>query len=438
MTARAPAPVGEPAPPRATGLQVLRALKAGIIAWVPLALAGQAIAWFAFAVTGAFRPWSWVKIGLLHTIGVARVGIDVHAAPPSSLRALFPDVFGPPSVRLYVAVGAGTLAAIVLLFRAGRDAGRDVGRDASGRPARAALLGACVAPTFAAASGLSSLLVSLRFPQAEVTSLRPVVWQAFVFPLVLAAACGAVGGLAAARSAVERSGAGRRTSAIVRGGWHGFVWAIALAFLGFLLLATVRPAATAAYGRWLDGLGGTGGVIALEHALLLPDQSAGVLAVSTGSCVSLEAGGEASRLCLDGLDAGEGVTLLLTGGRAELPFGPGYLVFLLVPALGAVAGGRRAAEGARSRGERLRRASWSGGVFGALVGLAAWAGSVVVVADGRTVARLGADPLEVAGLAVVWGVLGGLVGSFVPDRRGVPREPRVGQPAEVSSETSAK
>ncbi len=107
------------------------------MAWLPLLLGGQFLAWTAYAVTGSFRPWSWVKIGLLNTLAVFRVGIDVRSGEPAGLPSVFPQLFGAPSVRAYVALGAGTIVAVVLLFRAGREAGGRFPKD-PGRAARSA------------------------------------------------------------------------------------------------------------------------------------------------------------------------------------------------------------------------------------------------------------------------------------------------------------
>ena len=436
--AKAPEPPREPAPRPA--VDVVRALRSGALAWVPLFLAGQLLAWTAFAIAGAFRPWSWAKIGLLNTIAVARVSIDVRTAPPSGLRELFPDLFGPPAVTITLALGAGTLVAVVLLFRAGRDAVRKAEALRSPGPARAVALGACVAPGFAVPMGLASLFVTLRFPQADVTSLRPVVWQAFAFPAALAVAAGAIGGIAATRTTLaDRSLAGRRLVAVTTGAWHALAWGVVLALLGTLILATVRPGASAAYGRWLEGRGSAGAVVAMYHVLLLPNQSVDVLAIAMGSCAELDAGGASSSLCLDGVDAGDGVTRLLTGGRERLPFGPGYLGFLAVPAVAAVAGGRRAALGARGTAERVRRGAWAGSGFGVLVGLAAWASSIAITAGEDRIAWLGVDPIQTGAFGLVWGVVAGAAGAAVPDRRSTPgeapirrQEPDEGLPSETS------
>jgi hypothetical protein len=436
VTRRAtPAPGGTPAS-RRTAAGVARALRAGVVAWLPIALAGQLLAWTAYAVTGAYRPWSWIKVGLLHTVLVARTPVDVRTAPPSSLRELFPQLFGPPTVRVSVALGAGTIVAVVLLFRAGREAAAP----AAARPGVAAAVGALVAPGFAVPCAIAGLVVTLGFPQAAVTSVRPVAWLAFVLPLALGAAAGAAGGLAAARAALASTAAGRRCSAAARGAWHALAWAVALAFVGVLVVATVRPSATAAYGRWLEARGSGGAIVAMYHAVLMPNAAVDVAAIGMGACAELDAGGARSRLCLGGLDAGEGVALLATGGARRVDLGPGYALFVLVPALATVAGGRRAAEGARHRAERALRAVAAGVGFAALFAVAAWAASVEIVAEADTVARLGVPTWRALGVALAWGVGGGLLGSLLPDRAGVGDEPALGrQPPEASpTETSVK
>lgn len=438
IAAPTPDPAREPA---SRTFDVLRAMGAGFVAWLPIALAGQLLAWTAFAVTGAFRPWSWVKIGLLNAIAVSRVGFDVRTAPPSGLRRLLPELFGAPSVRVTFALGAGTLVAIVLLFRAGRDAVRRAAHERPVRRRAAPLLGAAVGAGFAVASGVAALLVTLRFPQADVTSLRPVVWQAFVFPLAVGATAGVIGGAAAGLPPVaDRGRAERRIVAASRGAWHALVWGVVLALFGTLVLATLRPSASAAYGRWLEDRGSAGAVLAMYHALLLPNQSVDVLAVAMGSCAELGTGDTPSSLCLGGLDAGEGPARLLTGGRTRSGFGPGFLAFWLVPALATIAGGRRAAAGARRASERALRALGAGVGFGVLVGVSAWAATITIDAGGERIAWLGADPLGSAALGIAWGVVGASIGARLPDPAGTPVEPalRRQEPEGLPSETSLK
>jgi hypothetical protein len=433
--ARAPEPEREPVP---RGRHVRAALVGGFLAWLPLALGGQLLAWTAYALTRSFRPWSWVKVGLLNSLVVARVPFEARADPPQAV-AVEPSLFT-TSMLVSIALGAGTIVALVLLFRAGRAAG-------SGQTQlRSALLaGVGVGIGFAVPMGASALLVTLRFPSIGIGVLRPVVWQAFVVPFVLGVVAGSVGALGASSGPWRTGAAGRRVVAAWRGAWHALTWGFLLALLGTVALAALEPAASTGYARALEGERSGGAVLAMYHALLLPNQSIDVLAISMGSCTEFVLGEGTSRLCLGGLDVGDALTGLVAGlpssdGSRHVPFGPGYLLFLLVPALATVAGGRRAAEGVRRIGERMLRATWSGAMFGLLVGIAAWAASISFVGDGGTIASLGADPVGTGALGIVWGVAGGAIGAVLPDRAGTPPEPplRRQDPEGLPSETSLK
>jgi hypothetical protein len=293
--------------------------------------------------------------------------------------------------------------------------------------------------------GVSALLVTLRFPSIGIGVLRPVVWQAFVVPFVVALVVATVGALGASSASLRTGSTGRRIVAASRGAWHGLTWGLVLALLGTVALAALRPAASTGYARALQGQGAGGAVLAMYHAVLLPNQSIDVLAISMGSCTEFVLGEGASRLCLGGIDVGDALTALVVGvpsadGTRDVPFGPGYLLFLLVPAFATIAAGRRAAEGVRGVGERVLRATWSGAVFGVLVGVAAWAASISIVGDGDTIAALGADPIGTGALGVVWGVAVGALGAVFPDRAGTPVEPplRRHDPEESPRETSLK
>jgi hypothetical protein len=422
------------------GRDLLGALWAGFLVWVPLALGGQLLAWTAFAISGSFRPWSWVKIGLLNTLGVARVPFEMRAEPPPGLP-VGAATFGVGSMVVTVALGAGTIAAVVLLFRAGR------GAAGVRRPWPALVAGAAVAVGFALPMGLSSLLVTLRFPSLGIDALRPIVWQAFALPLALALIAGGIGAMSSVVPVTAAGPGGRRMAAAARGAWHTMTWGLVLALLGTLILAALRPGASTSYGRWLEGQGPGGAVLAMYHALLLPNQSIDVLATSMGSCTAFVFSEGVTSICLGGLDVGDELTALFTAdavvvdrdGTRRAPFGPGYLAFLLVPAFAAVAGGRRAAAGARGSRERILRATWAGAGFGLLAGVAAWAATISISGDAEPIASLGADPVETAALAVVWGVVGGAVGSRLPDPAGVPEEPAIRrQGLDEPSETSLK
>jgi hypothetical protein len=96
----------------------------------------------------------------------------------------------------------------------------------------------------------------------------------------------------------------------------------------------------------------------------------------------------------------------------------GYFLFLSVPAIATVLGGRAAARRAGVAGRSAMRFGAAGGlVFGALV-LAASVLSIVTVSYGSTLVEgsggslwLGPEPVVGALLASVWGVAGGAIGA---------------------------
>ncbi|HJX08385.1 MAG TPA: hypothetical protein VJ736_09980, partial [Actinomycetota bacterium] len=252
--------------------------------------------------------------------------------------------------------------------------------------------------------------VTLGFPQFGIQRLEPVLWQAFVMPLVVSGAAGAVGGAAVARGALEERVGGRLVAAVVG------------AFVAVLLAAAVSPGPTGAYARFVSRTGGSGAATVIEHASLLPNQSALVLAVAMGTHATLDLGGEpAVVLSRDGVDATRGAGVLLAayaGADGDAAFFPGWFwAFLLVPLVATAAGGHAAAGGQRRTGERALRGAAGGVVFAALCTLAAWAAAIEVPAWADLTnggATLGVPMFAAGAIALAWGVLGGALGAVVP------------------------
>ena len=99
----------------------------------------------------------------------------------------------------------------------------------------------------------------------------------------------------------------------------------------------------------------------------------------------------------------------------------GYWAFALVPLLATLAAGRWVATSVDGVIARLRAAVGAGVVFAALVGVGTWMTDVDVVVGragtpGTSSFTLGARPVSTALLALIWGVVGGSVGSLT--RRG--------------------
>jgi hypothetical protein len=206
------------------------------------------------------------------------------------------------------------------------------------------------------------------------------------------------------------------------GGATALWWGLVGAFLAVLLVGAVSPGPTGAYARFVSRTGGSGAATVIEHASLLPNQSALVLAMSLGATATLDVGGEpAVELSRDGIDAsrGAGVLLAAYAGAASngASFPTWFWGFALIPLAATVLGGRAAAGDERRRGERVLRGALGGVVFAVLVALASWAAGLEVPAYADLTnggATLAVPLLATGGLALVWGMLGGIAGAVLP------------------------
>jgi hypothetical protein len=336
-------------------------LRGALLVFLPVFVAGQAIAWLTYAVSGWYRPWSWFKIGIAETLASVRVGFVSTSFPP--VNGVVPtsttDVFA-------LCVGALAVAVVVLAFRAGREQARGL----EPRPFAAAVAGSLPGLGFALPMVLVALPVTLGFPQFQIDHLEPLIWQSFVLPLVVGGVCGVVGGVAAARPALdEREPWGPRLAAAAHGGFTAVWWALALAFGGFLAVAAFQPGPTAAYARFVDRTGGSGAALVVQHALLLPNQSSMILDTAMGVPTTVEVADETLvRVTITGVDTigteGAAVAGLVHAGSDHADFPSWYWAFVLVPGAATVIGGRTAEGGRarRPRGDRLRRALHDRGV----------------------------------------------------------------------------
>jgi hypothetical protein len=384
------------------GALLLSGLRRGaLLVFLPVAIVGQILAWLEYAISGWYGPWSWMKIGIAYTLAGVRVPFValVRGQPPQELS-------------LVIAIGALTVAILVLAFRSGRAQARGL----EDRPMAAALAGAVPGLGVALPMFVTSLLVQLGFPQFRIASLHPRFWAALVVPLVVVGVTGAIGRLEEARTWTSRTVAG------VRGGAVALWWGIALSFVVFLVLAVVETGVTSAYGRGVGNMGGGGGVVVVHHALLLPNQSALVLSATMGSPVVLDLAGEpAAEVGLTGIrfqgDGGAFLSAFLGVDGDRLAFPVWYLAFLLVPASATIVGGRHAASGVRSRGEAVVRGVLAGVVFAMLAAGAGWAASVTLPVFAPLAApSLGPDVVRATLLGLAWGIAGGTIGALMPER----------------------
>ena len=420
------------------------ALRRGLVALGWVVLAAQAYSFLIYILAGRpFRPWSFVKIGWLYLLSFSRVGLQVTVG--SSFSAIVnPGVHGETVYRVHLAFLLGTAFSSWLLFRAGQVVARGV--DAG--PLTRALAGAAVAPAYAVPAFLGSFLAVVRFPDQGVPDVRPVAWEALALPLAMAAVCGAAGGLAAAREELRATGPGRLTVRWVEGGWRGLLVGLGLALVGLLVLAAISPGGTGAYVRWLIR-NGHAGALAFAHQLLsLPNHAMFILGPSTGGCDVLSAGRRTAQMLCAGRFIGpdlllyvpfaHGVPSAADVGVATGPLPRAFLLFALAPIAATIAGGYAAAREVRSVRERAIAGAGAGVVWAGLVAAVAWASSVVLVippsAAGPGVrVTLGPAILRTAMLALVWGVVGGVLGSLVPRQAEGAPVPEPGEgPPEVS------
>ena len=425
----------------------------GLLAFVAVAALGQAV---AFAVNLAQA--TGVPAGTTAKLGWLYFGWFQHAAVTTRLT---PSVAGVPAgsalsgeagltADVGLAMMLGTFLAIAILYRGGRAVADRAGGGVGAR----VLHGIKVAPAYAIPPFLLSGLVSIDIPiprnglVAGSLQLRPWDLSWFVLPLLIAAAAGAVGGLRSGRyELISHDPWGRRAAGVIAGGLRMFVLGLVLSFAGLLVLAAVRSGATRTYFETVSGPPTEQTTMNIaHHVLLLPNQSMWVLVPAMGGCDGLSGGGvSATFLCYSKVPTTVSVSPegLISGTpvvQADFEKAPsGYFVFLLVPALSVVLGGRYAArKRARLRREAVGMGAASGVVFAVLVAVGSWLASVSAglssPAGGipaNASVLIGPGVFAAGLLALVWGVLGGGLGGWLGGRKFPPRA-RLSGPSSLS------
>lgn len=406
------------------------AVRGGIVAFALVWLAAQIAPAMIEGFGGGLALPTALKLGWLYELAIHHVGIDVTA-------------IGVEIGRLFVTFLLGTGLALWLLFRAGRAAARCAGPSLRDR----VLAGAAVGPAYALPIALITSLVRLQLATGggllpDTVRFQGVVWQAFVFPALLGIAAGGAGG------ALTSIRSGSRAHAWLVGGWRMLLGSLGLAVIGVLLLAAVRPQGLATYTHSLTARGSRVALLLLgHHALLLPNQSFLVLAPSLGGCTALM-GPKAivPLVCPGRLPALDAATVLediarvrgaSVHGSSSSSMPPGYWLFLLVPALATLGGGRwagRTGPGSLGLGERLLRGAGAGVVFAVLVGAGTWMANLELGIDvpggsSSTSLTLGARVVPTALLALAWGVAGGALGASIRRRQdGTPEPDELDEP----------
>ena len=370
-----------------------------------MAALGQAV---AFAVNLARAPGEsagtaaklgWLYFGWFHHAAVTTRVTSVEGVRAGGEAGLTADVG--------LAMMLGTFLAIAILYRGGRA----VADGARGGAMARVLHGMKVAPAYAIPPFVVSGLVSIDIPiprnglvagSLQMPS-RGLSW--FVLPLLIAAAAGAAGGLRSGRhELISHDPWGRRAAGALAGGMRMFVLGLLLSFAGLLVLAAIRPGATGTYFETVSGPPTDQTTMNIaHHVLLLPNQSMWVLVPAMGGCDGLSGGGvSATFLCYSKVPTTvsvtpEGLTSGTPAVQADFAKAPsGYLLFLLVPAVSVVLGGRYAARkrartqvGGRRHGSRVRRRLRGPGGVGLVAGLGV--GGALLAHGGHPRERLGPD-----------------------------------------------
>ncbi|HEX2032494.1 MAG TPA: hypothetical protein VHL78_14040, partial [Actinomycetota bacterium] len=419
------------------------------------ALVGQLLAVLQDLAQPADLPGADVaRLGALFSYAFHHVAIrmDLSALPAAGdlpLAGAF-DV----SVSFSAALLLATAAVVWAFFLVGRAVAARAGGPWWVRP----LHGVKPAVPYAVASFALSFAVRIAAPPPAAGDLagadlvlRPSPWSALAWPFFLAAVGGAAGGLSAAAGDLSASERRRRLRAALAGGWRMTWSALALAFVGLLVLAAVQPDDTAAYFRLVSsGTAAQGAMIVVLTALLVPNLAAAVASVAMGGSVVLGLLGSSCTL-LSYARFPRGVTgvpelgpELLQDPCGVLPLRfeaapPGYLLFLLVPLVATVGGGWLAARRANvvvRRDAGLAGAA-AGGVFAVLFSGVALLARFNTEVHGPLLALLGGASSSVGpslgaalAVALVWGVLGGAAGGALhrPPGGDVGTGPAEGEP----------
>jgi hypothetical protein len=358
-----------------------------------------------YAVSGGrYHTWTWVKVGFLYLLSSCEVPIR------ETLRGTLPGSRIEDVLVFRIPLLVGTFLIVWLVARASR---RSL-EGARGRAAFTGPLGAALG--FAIPGVLLALPATLRFPfhlaplEILVSAAR---WQAAArVPLVATAGAGVGVFLARRRRWEERSPRTARGLVWLDAGARMAGLALVLAFVGFLVIATIRPTQVKTYVRTVAGWGRAGPAVAAHHLLLLPDQSIWLLAPSMGGLTQVN-------LLLEG--PLKQITISMTGITAVSTATPtrrlhldalAYLL-LLIPATATVLGGRGGARPGTAIRARLLDGAAAGVVFALWVGLGAWLSRAVLPYPPR-----GLPPVSIqaampstALLALAWGVVGGALGA---------------------------
>ncbi len=430
---------------------------AGLTA-LAVAVLGQAVA-FLGLLTGALSGASvghTARYGLglfyvFHHVGVVVQTSDLHLFDGAAGALGWPSGFAIDAVVAFAPLTATAFVAWALM-RAGRSVGAAVG----GPEIRRAVHGAKVALPYALLCWAVAWGIRFRLtlPDSGPLSIHPSRLAAFFWPLGLAVAFGAIGGVRSAGGGVWTSewlwgsdAWGRRWRGAALGGIGMLTLGLALPLLGLLIVAVVDGSTAGSYLRGAFGPGvGTGIMAVVTFVLFLPNVAAWVLVPAMGGCLEVGGGPGSSLPPYCFLSYNSFVMhpvpnrFSSSWGYHELGAPPtAFLLFLLVPVIAMLVGGALAARWAASatRAEGVLVGGMAGLIFAASFTFvlvlsevtARLNGPISYVATGYF--RYGPYPPYGFQLAMAWGVIGGAIGGILGARRQAGQRSRP-TPVEVS------
>lgn len=473
-TLRAPAPYPAPTPlpvaaPPGGGGSTLgggwgSAFFRGSLAFLIVALFALLVAVFNASTSPAGEsPTDILRSGgftleVFHNVGIAA---DV---PRLTLPASPDSPFSGPVEATFTfafALMTGTLIAAWLLFRAGRATAQRAG----GSPGARAFHGAKVALPYGLLVFGVSWLVSLDIPlpalpflEAGPLTLAPSRITALLWPLGLALFFGVLGGLSSARSLLSSTARGRRASGMLAGAWRMTWLAMVLGFIGYLVVAALHPEDPYPLGpsffrQVMDqDILAEGGSLLMFALLALPNIAALTLSGAAGGAIGFSGNFAGTSVSCDlvsyvsfpaGASTAAGGFALDPCAQLGVDFGlapPLYFLFLLVPFLATILGGRFAARRAEAatRGQGATAGALAGVGFGIMAALLMVLATVSVGAQAADVGQSGsvaAGPtLPISALfALAWGVVGGALGGAMARST----KPASARPPEPSHEETA-
>jgi hypothetical protein len=473
-------PAGPPPPPRPRWNPLAgwpAALVWAVVAFMALVILGQAT---AFLLSGAIEEepgtqaqapstGDTVKIGALYVAFANRTALVAEGSLSGLADLGLPAGGDGGTVSLKVSLGllGFTALALWLLYRGGRTAGRRAGGPPWGR----ALAGATVALPYAVLTLILAFFTTFDAslpagtPATGRIELHPSYLGAFGWPFALAAVAGALGGLRGAR--VDRvapapaevpagpttwpptdataTGAPRarsawwpRIAAAFAGGIRMLLFGLLFAYVGLQITAFARDDVDLPFGPGYFGqlaeVEALQGVVLTEHVVAtIPNQAMWVLVPSMGACDTVDAKAVGFQAQIDFLCYAHFPDQPVGGAASSSRAGPGSQVpafgsappinylFLLVPLLATVLGGRAAARrsAAVTRGEGALAGAMAGVVFAVLVLLAILLSRMVVDVggafgglSGSAGATIGPELLLGTVLALAWGAAGGALGGL--------------------------